>query len=49
MAQPIRLGLVIDDPEDVRVFEENMKNPKVTQEQVAFFKRAREVYESHKF
>ena len=49
MAQPIRLGLVIDDPEDVRVFNENMKNPKVTKEQVEFFKRAIEVYESHKF
>jgi hypothetical protein len=34
IAKPIRLGLLIDDPEDVREFEENMQNPKVTKEPV---------------
>ena len=49
MAEPIRLGLLIDDPEDVRVFDENMRNPKVTKERVEFFRRARELYASHRF
>ncbi len=48
MAEPIRLGLLIDDPEDVREFEENMKNPMVTKEQVEFFKRAIKVYKSQR-
>lgn len=30
---PIRLGLTIDDPEDVRKFEENMRNPKISNAQ----------------
>ncbi|KAF5414977.1 MAG: hypothetical protein U9N09_04385 [Euryarchaeota archaeon] len=48
MAEPIRLGLIIDDPEDVREFEENMRNPTVTKEQVEFFKRAIKVYKSQR-
>jgi len=48
MAEPIRLGLILED-EDAREFEERMKNPKVTKEQVAFFREAIEVYSKHKF
>jgi len=48
IAKPIRLGLLIDDPEDVREFEENMRNPKVTKEQVEFFRRAIKVYKAQK-
>ncbi len=48
MAEPIRLGLIIDDPEDVREFEENMINPTITKEQVEFFKRAIEVHKSQR-
>ena len=48
MAEPIRLGLLIDDQEDVREFEENMRNPTVTKEQVEFFKRAIKVYKSQR-
>lgn len=47
MAKPIRLGLVLEG-EDAREFEENMKNPKVTKEQVAFFREAIRVYNEHK-
>jgi hypothetical protein len=58
MAEPIRLGLLIDDPEDVREFEENMRvrefeenmrNPKVTKEQVEFLREAIRVYKTHPF
>ena len=49
MTEPIRLGLLIDDPEDVREFEENMRNPKVTKEQVEFFREAIRVYKTHPF
>ena len=48
MAESIRLGLVLEG-EDARVFEENMRNPKVTEEQRAFFREAIRVYDSHKF
>ena len=48
MAKPIRLGLVLEG-EDAREFEENMRNPKVTEEQLAFFREAIRVYEAHKF
>lgn len=48
MAKPIRLGLVLEG-EDAREFEENMKNPKVTKEQVEFFREAIRVYNKHKF
>lgn len=48
MAERIRLGLVLED-EDAREFWENMKNPKVTKEQVAFFREAIKVYNAHKF
>jgi len=43
MAEPIRLGLVLEG-DDAREFEERMCNPIVTEEQVAFFRKAREVY-----
>jgi len=49
MAEPIRLGLLIDDPEDVREFEENMRNPKATKEQMEFIKEAIRVYKTHPF
>lgn len=49
MAQQIRLGLLIDDPEDVREFEENMKNPDFSEERIDFFKEAIRVYNTHKF
>ena len=49
MAEPIRLGLLIDDPEDVREFEESMRNPKVTKEQVEFIREAIRVYKTHPF
>lgn len=48
MAELIRLGLVLED-EDAREFEENMKNPKVTKEQIKFFKEAIRVYKMHPF
>ena len=47
MAKPIRLGLVLEG-DDARVFEENMRDPKVTEEQVEFFREAIRVYDSHK-
>ena len=49
MAEPIRLETLIDDPEDVRGFEERMKNPKVTKEQVEFIREAIRVYKMHPF
>ena len=49
MAEPIRLGTLIYDPEDVREFEESMRNPKVTKEQVAFIREAIKVYKTHPF
>jgi hypothetical protein len=48
MAEPIRLGLVLEG-EDARELEERMRNPKVSKEQVAFFREAIEVYNKHKF
>ena len=48
MAEPIRLGLVLEG-EDAREFEERMRNPKVSEEQVAFFREAIRVYKTHKF
>ena len=48
MAEPIRLGLVLEG-EDAREFEENMRNPKVREEDVAFFREAIRVYNRHKF
>jgi len=48
MAEPIRLGLVLEG-EDAREFDERMRNPKVTEEQVAFFKEATRVYNTQKF
>ena len=47
-AEPIRLGLVLEG-EAVREFEERMKNPKVTKEQIEFIKEAIKVYKSHPF
>jgi hypothetical protein len=49
MAEPIRLGTLIHDPEDVREFEERMRNPKVTKEQVEFIREAIRVYKTHRF
>lgn len=49
MAEPIRHITIIDDPEDVREFEENMKNPKITKEQIEFIKEAIRVYKEHPF
>jgi len=48
MAEPIRLGLVLEG-EDAREFWEHMKNPKVTKEQVEFFREAIKVYNAHRF
>jgi hypothetical protein len=48
MAEPIRLGLVLKG-DDAREFEERMKNPKVSKEQVEFFREAIKVYNMHKF
>jgi hypothetical protein len=48
MPEPIRLGLVLEG-EDAREFHERMRNPKVTEEQVAFFREAIRVYNTHKF
>ena len=48
MTEPIRLGLLIDDPEDVREFEENMRKPKA-KEQVEFLREAIRVYKTHPF
>lgn len=47
-AEPIRLGLILEG-EDAREFEERMKNPKVTEEQIEFIKEAIEVYKTHPF
>lgn len=47
-AEPIRLGLILEG-DDAREFEEHMKNPKVTKEQIEFFKKAIEVYKTHPF
>ena len=49
MAEPIRLGTLISNPEDIREFEENMRNPKVTKEQIEFIKEAIRVYSAHPF
>ena len=50
MAEPISHITYIEDPEDVREFEENLKNPKkLTKEQEAFLKEAIELYEKHPF
>ncbi len=49
MAEPIRLGTLIDDPEDVREFEESMREPKATKEQVEFIREAIRVYKTHPF
>jgi len=48
MAEPIRLGLVLEG-DDARNFDERMRNPNVTGEQVAFFREAIRVYNTHKF
>ena len=47
-AEPIRLGLVLEG-DDAREFEERIKNPKVTKEQMEFIKEAVEVYRTHPF
>ena len=49
MAELIRLGTLIDDPEDMCKFEEHMRNPQVSEEQVAFFRKAIRLYNTHKF
>jgi hypothetical protein len=49
MAEPIRLGTLISDPEDVRKFEERLRNPKATKEQVEFVREAIRVYKTHPF
>ena len=49
MAIPIEHITYIEDPEDVRKFEENMKNPKVTKEQIEFIKEAIRVYKEYSF
>ncbi len=48
MAEPIRLGLVLEG-DDAREFWENMENPRVTEEQVEFFKDAIRLYKKHPF
>jgi hypothetical protein len=48
MAKPIRLGLVLEG-EDAINFDERMRNPNVTEERVAFFRKATKVYNTHKF
>lgn len=48
MAEPIRLGLVLKG-DDARKFEERMKNPNVSKEQMEFFREAIKVYKMHKF
>jgi len=48
MAEPIRLGLVLEG-DDAREFWENMENPRVTKEQVEFFKDAIRLYKKHPF
>jgi hypothetical protein len=45
MAEPIRLGLVLKG-DDAREFEERMRNPKVSKEQVVFFREAITVYKN---
>lgn len=49
MAEPIRLGTLICDPEDVLEFEESMRNPKATKKQVEFIREAIRVYKTHSF
>jgi len=49
MAELIRHETLIYDPEDVREFEERMRNPKVTKEQVEFFREAIQIYKMHPF
>jgi len=49
MAEPIQHITFIDDPEDVRKFDKNMKNPKVTKEKVTFFREAIRVFKMHPF
>ena len=46
--EPIRLGLILEG-EDAREFEERMKHPKVTKEQIEFIKEAIEIYRTHPF
>ena len=48
MAEPIRLGLVLEG-KDAREFEESMRKPKVTKEQVEFIREAIRVYKTHPF
>lgn len=48
MAEPIRLGLLLEG-EDAREFDENMRKPKVTKEQIEFIKEAIRVYNAHPF
>lgn len=47
MAEPIRLGLILEG-DDAREFEEHLRNPQVTEEQVAFFREAKKVYKSQR-
>ena len=49
MTEPIRLGTLIDDPDDVREFEESMRKPKATKEQAEFIREAITVYKAHPF
>ena len=48
MARPIELVIFLEgkDPEE---FWENEKNPKVTEEQVEFFREAMRLYKAHPF
>ena len=46
MAEPIRLGLILQG-EDAREFWENIDNPKVTKEQVEFFRDAIRAHKVH--
>lgn len=48
-SESIRLGITIDTPEDVRKFEEGMKNPKVSKKQIKFIKEAIKQFELHPF
>lgn len=47
MSEPIHLGLVLEG-DDAREFEERMKKPKVTKEQVAFFREVIEMLEERR-
>lgn len=49
MAIPIEHITLIEDPESVKEFEENMKNPKITKEQIEFIKEAIKLYKEHPF